>query len=366
MKKARKLSLVQHLHPSFKLGKLKPANFDQNHVVNYNPKYLFFFGFVNPRGSTFSWWSLMRTVIMCGVATFVSQFRCTATPNNYSFCFPVLSDSQGLIFASLVAFLLGMFVTTTFTRWWSCREKLGIVMNNTSLMAMAVTNYVPTDVASQQTGKNLLRWMHLAHCLIYKQINEDYTFEDLVAAEIMTNEEVEVLRGLIGISLHGVVYGWCMQAAKALIIDSKLNPASIVTSTLNYVTNCFTAAQELSAFVNTQMPYAYLHLLTLTTKVHLAFIVFYGGGIISAGINDELWPRILFGYIVIIANNFIYEGLLRIHAMLYNPLGDDSGDFPTHLYISNTISLCSSFEQPPPVSAPRRPSNCDQTTVVVV
>jgi len=259
-----------------------------------------------------------------------------------------------------------MFVTTTFTRWWSCREKLGIIMNNTSLMAMAVTNYVPTDELSVTTGKNLIRWMHLAHCLIYKQLNDDYTFEDLVAAQIMTEEEVERLRTLIGISLPGVVYGWCMQAVKTLIVDSKLNPASIVTASLGYVTNSFTAAQELAAFITTQMPYAYLHLITLTTKVHLAFIIFYAGGIISTGINDELWSRILFGYILIVANNFIYEGLLRIHAMLSNPLGDDSGDFPTHLFVSNTISLCSSFGNPPPISAPRKASNSDQTTVVVV
>lgn len=293
---------------------------------------------------------------MCGVATIASQFRCTTVPNGYSFCFPVLSDTQGLIFASLVAFLLGMFVTTTFTRWWSCREKLGVIMNSTSLMAMAVNNYLPTDHHSQEIGKKLLRWMHLAHCLVYKQANEDYTFADLVEAEVATDEEVERLRSIIGVNLPGVVYGWCMHAVKTLIMDHKLSPVTIVNSSVAYIQNSFTAAQELIAFINTQIPYAYLHLLTLTTKVHLAFIVFYGGGIISGGLEAEEWTRVLFGYVIIITNNFIYEGLLHIHAMLSNPLGDDDGDFPTHLYVSNTISLCSAFETAPPVSAPKASS----------
>jgi len=259
-----------------------------------------------------------------------------------------------------------MFVTTTFTRWWSCREKLGAIMNNTSLMAMALTNYLPSDQLSNEIGKKLLRWMHLSHCFIYKHANEDYSFADLVAAEVTTEEEVERLRTMIGISLPGVVYGWCMQAVKELIVDCKLAPIAITSSCIGYVTNCFVAAQELAAFINTQIPYAYLHLLTLTTKVHLAFIVFYGGGIISGGLENEEWTRVLFGYVVIIANNFIYEGLLHIHAMLSNPLGDDDGDFPTDLYIANTITMCSTFENPPPISAPRSSESNDRFVQVVV
>lgn len=359
MKRARSLS--HHLQPAFKLNKLRPATFHQNHIVNYNAKHLFFYGFINPMGSTFSWFTLVRTAIMCGVATIASQFRCKTVPNGYSFCFPVLSDTQGLIFASLVAFLLGMFVTSTFTRWWSCREKLGVIMNNTSLMALAITNYLPTDLPSQEIGKKLLRWMHLAHCLVYKQANEDYTFGDLVAAEVATEEEVERLSSMTGVSLPGVVYGWCMHAVRALIVDHKLNPVTIVNSSVAYIQNCFIAAQELAAFINTQVPYAYLHLIALTTKVHLAFIVFYGGGIISGGLEAEQWTRVLFGYVIIVTNNFIYEGLLHIHAMLSNPLGDDDGDFPTHLYVSNTISMCSAFETAPPVSAAKAAPGQERT-----
>jgi hypothetical protein len=71
----------------------------------------------------------------------------------------------------------------------------------------------------------------------------------------------------------------------------------------------------------------YLHLLALTTKIHLAFIIFYGGGIIADGLasmyflivtflfvclffylffKEEWWTRIALGYTVIITNNIIY------------------------------------------------------------
>jgi len=351
MKIARKLSFP---HPTLRLGisldKIKPAQFHEKHIVAYNPKHLFSYGFVNPKGSTLNVWLFVRAIIMCSVATLASLFRCEDTPSDYAFCFPILSDSQGLIFASLVAFLLGLFVSSTFSRWWSTREKLGVIMNNTSSLTLSMINFLPSDPVSQENGKILLRWMHLAHYLVYKQANSDYSFADLVNSEIATKEEAERLRGSIEVSLPGLVYGWCMNVMKNIIVDSHLSPAIVVSTTLANITNCFNASQELAAFLQTQIPYAYLHLLTITAKIHLAFIVFYGGGIIAGGIDNEQWTRILFGYVVIIANNIIYEGLLHIHSMLSNPLGDDSGDFPTHLYIRDTIAMCDAFATPPPVA----------------
>jgi len=347
MKLSRKINLP---HPSLRLGKLTPARFERKHIITYNPKHLFSYGFMNPKGSTLNIWLVGRLIVMCGVATLASQLRCDETPSDYKFCFPILSDSQGLIFASLVSFLLGLFVSTTFSRWWSTREKLGVIMNNTSALTLAMTNFLPNNPTAQENGKKLLRWMHLAHCLVYKQANHDYAFAELITNEVATDEEVARLRSCIDISLPGIVYGWCMHALKHIIVDCSLAPAAVITNSLANVNNCFTAAQELTAFLKTQMPYSYLHLLTTTAKIHLAFIVFYGGGIIAGGLQSEQWTRILFGYVVIIANNIIYEGLLHIHAMLENPLGEDSGDFPTHLFISNTIALCNVFEIPPPVS----------------
>eukprot|EP01111_Echinosteliopsis_oligospora_P017608 TRINITY_DN7698_c0_g1_i2.p1 TRINITY_DN7698_c0_g1~~TRINITY_DN7698_c0_g1_i2.p1 ORF type:complete len:157 (-),score=20.37 TRINITY_DN7698_c0_g1_i2:192-662(-) len=108
-----------------------PAEFenDKNNkkrIISYKPSGLFHYGFVNPKGSTFNIGVAVRTLIMCGAATFAANFTCpTKQTKPYSFCFPVVAASEGLIFAGLVSFLLGLFISTTFSRWWSMREKLG-------------------------------------------------------------------------------------------------------------------------------------------------------------------------------------------------------------------------------------------------
>ena len=48
----------------------------------------------------------------------------------------IMVPTEGLIFASLVAFLLGMFASSTFTRWWSCREKLSMYLPFSPLLSL--------------------------------------------------------------------------------------------------------------------------------------------------------------------------------------------------------------------------------------
>lgn len=72
---------------------------------------------------------------------------------------------------------------------------------------------------------------------------------------------------------------------------------------------------------------------------------------------DHLWTRIFLGYTIIITNNIIYgmlifllsllwivlkyfsEGLLRVHEMLYNPLGDGIFAFSSFLFYLLSLFL---------------------------
>lgn len=328
-----------------------PAEFDKDknnrkRIISYDPGRLFHYGFVNPVGSTVNLGVALRTLVMCGAASLAANFTC-ATKQKYSFCFPIVVSGEGLIFASLVSFLLGLFISTTFSRWWALREKLGTVMNNTTTLAILLKNHAPDDVETLVVRARILRLMHLAHALIYKQAINDNDFSEFLEQKMMTQSEEEAISECKDLPQSAIVYSWCMHLVKPIL--PKVAPAAAISPILASMTACMNASQEISAFLKTQMPYMYLHLLAFTTKVHLAFIIFYGAGIIAQGIQQTLWTRILLGYTVIITNNIIYEGLLRIHEMLYNPLGNDNADFPSHLYIASTMALGAAVEVPPPV-----------------
>jgi len=328
-----------------------PAEFDKDkngrgRIISYDPSRLFHYGFVNPVGSTINVGVALRTLVMCGAATLAANFTC-ATKQKYSFCFPIVVSGEGLIFASLVSFLLGLFISTTFSRWWSLREKLGIVMNNTTMLALMLKNHAPDDADTAVVRARIIRLMHLAHSLIYKQAINDNDLSELVEQKLATRAEEEAIAECKDLSQPAIVYSWCMHLIKPIL--PKVVPVAAISPIITSLTACMNASQEINAFLKTQMPYMYLHLLAFTTKIHLVFIIFYGAGIIAQGIQQTLWTRILLGYTVVITNNIIYEGLLRIHEMLYNPLGNDNADFPSHLYIASTMALSAAVELSPPI-----------------
>jgi len=320
---------VEKLRSSF-----NPADYHDTQVKAYSTSNLFSFGFLNPTGTVLSWRLLLRTLAMCGIATFVLFFTCPTTPAKlgWQFCFPALSSSDGLIFASLVSFLLGLFQTTTFSRWWSTREKLSGIMNNVSYVSIVVQSFVAGDANIMFLKNKTIRWLNLTHALVYKQANREQDISDL--GDLVTKEEADALHASPNMTATSI--SWVIAAWRELAVKNAINPAAVVVHAMTYMATILTSAQDVFTFLDTQMPYSYLHLLTLITKIHLAFVVFYGGGIIGGGVAAESWGRIIFGYAIIITNNFIYEGLLAIHDMLVNPLGSDVGDFPTKLYKHNT------------------------------
>jgi len=279
---------------------------------------------------------------MCGVAATVLFFHCDTPPGaktfQWKFCAPKLSSSEGLFFASIVTFLLGLFQSTTFSRWWSTREKLGNVMNHISYLAITVSRCIPEDPEiinlTANLRKDTIRWLNLYHALIYKNANSDFNLSDLVKSSLLTEEESEILGN--SPNYPGTAFDWAMNGLRKLAAKNAIVPAAAFPHLLGSMSNIFVSGQETAAFLETQLPYSYLHLLTLITKFHLVFIVFYGSGIISEGISTESWARIFFGLATIITNNIIYEGLLSIHDMLVNPLGNDEGDFPSGLYKQKT------------------------------
>jgi len=316
--------------------------FHGTQLNRYSTRNLFLVGFLNPRGSVLKWTLILRTTLLCAIALFIMFYPCPTIPASqtlkWRFCFPVLNSGEGLIFASLVSFLLGLFQSTTFARWWSTREKLGNVMNHICYTSIALTRCVPGDPGIVNSAANLrekvIRWLNLTHAMIYKHANQEVDLADLTGSNHLTNEEAEIL--MSAPNLPGATFDWAMGGLRELSIKNAITPPTVYPHMLASMSTIFMSLNEIAAFLETQLPYSYLHLLTLITKIHLAFVVFYSSGIIAGGYATESWARILFGFALIIFNNIIYEGLLAIHDMLVNPLGNDEGDFPSGLYKAKT------------------------------
>eukprot|EP01112_Ceratiomyxa_fruticulosa_P022720 TRINITY_DN841_c0_g1_i10.p1 TRINITY_DN841_c0_g1~~TRINITY_DN841_c0_g1_i10.p1 ORF type:complete len:276 (+),score=49.74 TRINITY_DN841_c0_g1_i10:256-1083(+) len=169
---------------------------ESDRVKGYSPSSLFFLGFISPLRSVWNLPILFRILLMCGLSTIFGHLSCIgpkAVDAKWDFCFPILSSTDGLVFSSLVSFLLGLFQTLTFNRWWSAREKIGAVIFKSTDFAIQFLSYMKATPENEHLRFTVVRYLNLAHVLVYKQVNNDHSLGDVISRKLITAPEAEVL-----------------------------------------------------------------------------------------------------------------------------------------------------------------------------
>eukprot|EP00276_Gloeochaete_wittrockiana_P003140 CAMPEP_0184662198 /NCGR_PEP_ID=MMETSP0308-20130426/42033_1 /TAXON_ID=38269 /ORGANISM="Gloeochaete witrockiana, Strain SAG 46.84" /LENGTH=901 /DNA_ID=CAMNT_0027104031 /DNA_START=163 /DNA_END=2867 /DNA_ORIENTATION=- len=292
-------------------------------------------------GTAISKNSILGTCGLAVVSTFLGYFRCRddILPGWNSLCVPAVGD-EALMLTSLVAFLLGMFGSLTFSRWWATREKLQQVIGRTNNLAVMIATYVVGDDHLTNTAREeMCRYMNLAHALVYKQASMDEDLGELIGRRLLTKDEARKIENLP--SKYLIIYTWLADLLKEVALNGRLvYPEYVLPLMHGDISVMRGGASDIFMYLNCQIPYSYVHMLTLVSKIHVLFVVLYVGGLIGRGFIERSVMTIVFGYCFLFATRIIYEGLLQIHHSLVNPFGDDPDDFPRLSYQEGLRQTC--------------------------
>jgi hypothetical protein len=77
--------------------------------------------------------------------------------------------------------------------------------------------------------------------------------------------------------------------------------------------------------------------MTILVKLHLLLMVCVSGTFIGIGFKAHFYWDVGLGFLLLAISNVVYEGMLSMHTMLFNPLGTDNVDFPTDHYVETTF-----------------------------
>eukprot|EP00276_Gloeochaete_wittrockiana_P012692 CAMPEP_0184374588 /NCGR_PEP_ID=MMETSP1089-20130417/165106_1 /TAXON_ID=38269 ORGANISM="Gloeochaete wittrockiana, Strain SAG46.84" /NCGR_SAMPLE_ID=MMETSP1089 /ASSEMBLY_ACC=CAM_ASM_000445 /LENGTH=330 /DNA_ID=CAMNT_0026717605 /DNA_START=264 /DNA_END=1253 /DNA_ORIENTATION=+ len=152
-------------------------------------------------------------------------------------------------------------------------------MGRSNNLALQVT----THITSAKARALIVRYLNLSHALIYKQATSNDDYSDLIASQLITESELEILKSVP--SRYMFPYLWITKIINQCARAGRLMyPEPILHSMADDVTTMRGRAAEM--------------------------------------VQD------FFGYFFLIANRLVYEGILALHAQLANPFGDDACDFP--------------------------------------
>jgi len=273
---------------------------------------------------------IIMSCISCGLA-------CLAAIGNFQGLAEIdtqpLEDLADQINA-FVPFCLALFVSLTLARWWDLRIRaLGKVFDafaNTCMMISCELHDKKWTTLRNQVAK----YGFAAVELLVQAAREEASMERLEGEDLLTDVEWHALQKVEDLWQRPmVVWSWIMRICVAAM-DHHKTPAPRVN---NVVMQCLSAREgmaTINAYLDTQLPFAYVHLITLLVNVQNLTLSVKSGIIIATAIpHANVFVMVQQSFTVLIVC-FIYQALLQISYMIMDPFGNDVLDFPIKAYTS--------------------------------
>merc|ERR1719456_22468 len=192
-------------------------------------------------------------------------------------------------FNMILPFLFGIYLNNIFGRWWTMRtEGIGNINN--------AVNNLSVILSSQSRGSQFIEARHIM--LRYGLLSHELTFRiargtdkdlaDLVKSGALTKEEDDVLKELAGGKAQAI-WVWIQMLWDGLYSAGRI-PAHVHQVVLGEISAGRRAAKVIRTHLNSQLPFAYTHLMACLVHVNL-FVLALQAGIVAAKCIAKLKNR---------------------------------------------------------------------------
>jgi len=292
------------------------------------------------RGSIFQspriWWQIL-VYILVALAVAAAFFFLIPDPAKIDY-----TSAKGLsgYFNMILPFLFGIYLNNIFSRWWAMRTQgIGMINNSVNNLCVILSSQCRGS-RFVETQHTMLRYGLLSHELTFRIARRtDSDLSDLVSSGALTKEENDVLKDLAGGKAQAV-WVWIQMLWDNLFKNGYI-PSQVHMVVLGHIANGRQAAKLIRTHLNTQMPFAYTHLMACLVHINLFVLALQAGIVISkcigklqnraggkevADVQAEVLLITQFLYLTLIP--LIYLGFLEFSNEIADPFGCDSNDFP--------------------------------------
>ena len=234
--------------------------------------------------------------------------------------YEVLDEIQGVaglseMVTTLVAFILGLYVSKTVDIWWEIRHgQLQTVLNTLDSMSLRMAIYFPgTSEEDMEAKEQILRYGALSIKLLFKEAREidAWTVEDRLTSGcdnlldlekegLLTRQERHLLTHCPCRSQ--VVWVWVASYITRLCLDGKMpDPLRNQEYFLGECIQARNAIANVLARINTQFPLSYTHLVVFMVKLLLFVHAVVAGYILGLAYitGYYYWGAVQVAYLII-------------------------------------------------------------------
>eukprot|EP00050_Salpingoeca_kvevrii_P007572 m.297100 g.297100 ORF g.297100 m.297100 type:complete len:430 (-) comp13537_c0_seq1:1348-2637(-) len=309
---------------------------DGPNIRKYNARKLFRYHFIALRGTVFDlrqWFTWLQLLFLCFIAFLVAVYMQNYTeklqPGETDHWWDHLNSASQTV-NNMVIFLLGFYNAVVISRWWDLRTAVGRLQTH-------IQNVVSVCAAynSHEDGRALrdqiVRYCTVAHKLVYLSY-ETSNMQTLVDEGILYEDERLALQATPNRIL--VLCHWMSMLSVRSVSDGFL---AMPESSLPIIQTNIIGIREQSSLIDlstsTQLPFPYVHLLTVIVKVALVTLAASIGQQAGSSYRNGHSAWIAFEVFRLIIMNFFYQGLLELQVILAAPFLNHPAHFPRGLYV---------------------------------
>lgn len=288
-------------------------------------------------------------------------FMTTAIGMYCAVIFGITDDLKSVPTESLVAlstymngfvpFVLSLYVTLALSRWWALRvQALGSVFDAVANTVMLVSCSLPKP--SHAVVRDLVtKWGIASIFLLVKAARaSDVDPEDLNDVEklqkdlrgILSESEVLQLRGISPYGRAMTMWGWIMRLCQSTFSEAE-GPAPHAPKLTQVFQQCISArngVQTIHTYLQTQLPFAYVHLITLIVECNNIVVGITCGVVFMVAWDKGDTPDCVYQILMFLLVPVLYHGLLSISYVIHDPFGEDMLDFPIAAFVEYVAQCC--------------------------
>merc|ERR1719329_754447 len=139
-----------------------------------------------------------------------------------------------------------------------------------------------------------------------------------------------------------VMWAWIMRLTQETF-ESARGPRPHAPKLMLIFNQCMSARngiQCIHAYLKTQLPFAYVHLLTLLVNVNNIVVSVKCGAVFTVALSNGDIQTCGYQFLMLVLVPVLYHGLLSISYVIQDPFGEDVLDFPIAAFVEYVAQCC--------------------------
>jgi len=239
----------------------------------------------------------------------------------------------------LVIFCLPLYMSLSLARWWAVRERgLGRIFNALTGISMILSSELH-DERWRAMRVHVIKMGLASIELLVQAAQNCEDIDNLVQLELLSLREAAAIKRVPMLWARPMtcwawILGVCRSALNSL---HGLEPRN--AQILGQVKLAKQGIITINSYMDTQLPFAYVHMITLLVNVQNLVLALKSGILFAhaVAINDR--GMMVQQLALVLVMPLVYQGLMQISCLIADPFGDEVTNFPMRSYIDYVNSI---------------------------